>query len=590
MECVETVRFLMNSEIPIENLEEIAAFVANPDQRKTRDQALEYIVLRPLLGMSPVQLEELQKQIHERYKILLPNSLIQEILDRLLEPQAQGRSLIKRVGNEEDPSVTLYGLSAIGIDHVESFTKTSGEPVKEAAAWILKQIEMHIQRTLTETQKEALSQHFHRLLAEAFFVRGLPCLELLSPNKERRLLLVQTLILPVVTSPVGDELEELKDLYGVFRTVWGDFLSGAYEKAHKLIDLLVESYVLTQILNFDPLGRRFLKRDLESKTVYLDTNFIIGTLCSSDNLHDDSVGLIRKMSLLGMKMRYTEATREELYRVIGIAKAVLDKIVFLEAPTRRRIVHDTRFSILENFFTEHSSSWDRYVDGIFSRLERLRRYGIEPELDESKTRQIAGEISGLQRDIMRICDKYEDEAKHDALHCRLIQELRRTNRDGELGAAWSNFWFLTWDGKLFAYDGLFLSGETEGRITCCMLGDGLEYLLRPFMSLYREKTEPLIEEVPEVEVFAGLVGSRFFETLNGLARETVRLIGQKAWAQVDKEKTDKSYQVILAEIRKMITTDAINRTLSSERYAEEVRTVRGKEEKRSDGATPAIGT
>ncbi|MCD6538458.1 hypothetical protein J7L18_07630 [Candidatus Bathyarchaeota archaeon] len=196
--------------------------------------------------------------------------------------------------------------------------------------------------------------------------------------------------------------------------------------------------------------------------IYLDTNILIDLLCENSRriFHEAATKLIRFMKYLGIEMRFTKRTSEELRRRISISNEII-KQIGSDAKKRKLLEY-----VDDPFIQEYSEKlkempsliWEGFIGRIKNFAKILeRKYGII--YDGSDYAEIMNdprfsEVSKLISETNR--EKPAPLVEHDCFHILLVDMLRSKLAQPTIVP---KFWFVTRDKTVCLADQMRLLSE-----------------------------------------------------------------------------------------------------------------------------------
>ena len=224
---------------------------------------------------------------------------------------------------------------------------------------------------------------------------------------------------------------------------------------------VAQNYVLYRVLNTDPTLRALDRAVFDGVTLYLDTNVLIGLLCEGSERHNLTTSLVASTRSLGVTIRVTERTAEELDESIKTA----------ERKHRYADTHGLDVGVLDNeiirtFYRQREQffDWNQFT----SLLRNWRSaVGSKHGIDVLKSDPLPpsdGEVAALRQAILDFGDvKYYEKhpalIQHDAYCLSLIRRLRSEGTP----AMMTTPWFLTHDFLLQKVDSYLSRKSPSGR-------------------------------------------------------------------------------------------------------------------------------
>lgn len=216
---------------------------------------------------------------------------------------------------------------------------------------------------------------------------------------------------------------------------------------------MAQNFYVAKALGIDESSDILSIDVFKGAALYCDTNVLIAGLTPENRHHSSFNELSAACKVVGMELKVSHATVEELNAVI-IAHASLLRKVYGQIPDETR--PKVRNFLLEAFLDERvrspNLSLDDFVEGFQQPLKTLRdSFGIVEEddrwfdsaLEARETRQLATDLSNLYKE-RRGRPKPERSAVHDAVLLRWVARENLANRKS---------WIVTLDTTLAEWNG-----------------------------------------------------------------------------------------------------------------------------------------
>ena len=313
------------------------------------------------------------------------------------------------------------------------------------------------------------------------------------------------------------------------------------------------SQVLTcwKILSLDPSADKLKNTEFEKKTLIVDTNTLMGLLCSSNYNHKSTEEVINLSQQIGVKIRITSKTVAEFKHVLNLSHERYPLLGKVSNRILGRINDDFISSYALETETESSLTWQQYYEKMSNLEDTLKKFNIEVVnvdnvqlVDEKNFRKVTDEVIRVWAKY-RYGKKEADVAEHDAFHLLLIKELReKDNRKSTLGP---NYWFLTRDSTLGQVNQLINSLEIfKSHLSSSIKESVWVDFITPFLNSQTRKEEIYV-------VFADLLRSEFMTIPKGISSRTLIEI-QGEWTK---------YEWLSTEAIEDILKDTVMQTLAS---------------------------
>ena len=263
-----------------------------------------------------------------------------------------------------------------------------------------------------------------------------------------------------------------------------------------------------QILNLDPSCQKIEKDRLAKKTLFLDTNFIIGLLCESEIDHEACVKIVEITKKAGSTLTYTSRTKKEFLDKLEAAKNEYRMARYSKKPFRK---HANIF--IRDYLVckqrRPGLNWGAYLYRM-KKMEKLLKneYGIlmdEKDYDYIEELENFDEVVSLVRKYstkfqhgLLLREKEIHTAQHDAYHILLMRNFQKEDKPDIFGA---NKYFLTYDKTL-----LFVDRELglDDFFPSTMLGEVWGQMLSVVIFV------PNLTDQKTADVFGKLITSHFF--------------------------------------------------------------------------------
>lgn len=281
-----------------------------------------------------------------------------------------------------------------------------------------------------------------------------------------------------------------------------------------------QSYLLDRLIKADPTSALSLRAYLEQRVVFLDTNIVYALVLRGHHLHSEVKELIEQSRELGVSLRVTTQTHDELHSLLvgkyhehaGIRVPTPDETERLLAAN----LDDDYFnSFLLNLTNEPFLTWEDFSSRMVAGANLFEILGNELGLDvvdgglgaypseEEQERLIRIALASGSRRRSR--PKTRASAEHDVYHYLLVNYLRSLEEVDLLG---TRYWFLTFESSLFRFDSKArVEVPNSNPVPFCLTWDvWAQSILLPFVA-------PQTNVEHSAELFANLVVSELLGTV-----------------------------------------------------------------------------
>ena len=257
-----------------------------------------------------------------------------------------------------------------------------------------------------------------------------------------------------------------------------------------------------EMLNIDPECKILQKKFLSNKVLLCDTNFLISLLLKNHENHEISIQILNLTKSLGIKIYYTNITKEEFLNVLEKADIRYNKIKGI----KKSLMKDLNNPFIREYAISTESkdeTWEGYFLTLRHTFEKkLSNFKIHVfEIDSEMNQLISNEFKSIE-DIVGECAmkvgnlKSTSVIEHDAYHITLIHTLREKCGKNILGP---DYWFITYDTSLYCVD-----EQSERKIPASILVKHWLEFITPFLG-------PDIINETFSNTFVLLIKSRFKE-------------------------------------------------------------------------------
>jgi len=495
----------------------ISQFVLRDEIGEIRDDLQEKIVEMALFwGTKEEQAVTLEDVIEivrkELLVIALPRYVLEGTLARLLSKET-----IRLMEGDK------YCLKSLKRKEITEVVQKNSSRFDEINKYIIESVAREYGKELTPEQEEETLGSFYSFLASLFLERTSLSARIIT-KKEAGFIPTE---FPLRT--LTDSLAKTSDLK--MRDAKRNAIVHLFQESpEQFVDFLfsaMQNLVCFQILNLDPECKSLEKEAFKSKILFLDTNILLGLLCTTHSLHKMTTQLVDLTKMLGAKCVVSKRTFREYSANLREADVTYKN---WQAPYRLFEHADNEF--LASYWEEKKSSpsqtWAGYyyrMKSIESILKKMEIEYYEKEHDGIFKKSYFGEIS---RQVYKCClaikrrRKDERVCDHDAYHLLLIRELRKNEENVMLGP---NHWFATGDETLYCVDNVINKFYPEGKTPSSMLCNIWIDMISPFLpsTIRSEKAR---------EVFSQLIRQQFATMPFEIKTEDLVLI-QGEWVKYD---------------------------------------------------------
>lgn len=541
-------------------LKKLSQFVLNRATENLRNELYEFLIMAALYDTKEeLTKEEIISSIQKDLGVKqLPTIIINSTLKRLIEKrdieciQSQGR--------------LKHFLSQTKREKLSRMTHEYGAVLSAVTDKLITLVEKKY-GLLTDAEKATVIQNFQMLLGTIFSVSGFECANAIVGKPVK---MAERMIPVDISESIAQILEGTKGrLSEIQKEVFMDYLYAPDENLSAHLYSLAQSYYLIGVLNLDPECQTLIKESLTKKVGYLDTNmivFLVGGTKRSKVVED----LIKLSTDLGIKIKFTERTKEEFIKHVERKKGIYTKKGQISLNRCKKIKEKLEDGFFKDYLERRKTNPGLTYEGYFARLKEIetllrRKYSIEfdgSSYEDIKKHEDMERVKTLVIKYFSI--KTDTVAEHDAYHILLMQELRERERGDVLG---SSCWFVTYDKSLYYVDG-DLAREEPDRIPSSIYVDKWIQMISPLLS-------PDVSNKTAKEVFTNLFASRI-PVLTKTVKEEDFLDLQGSW--MDDEDLGPE------ELARIIGDHYVREHLESLREAR----ARGEEEKISEVIGPVI--
>jgi len=430
----------------------MSQFVFNRETEDIRSDLLQSVIISSLYTDKENKGMTIDDIIRSTKEILsLPFTIVEELLEKM---------------SEEDKVISKNGKYFLAESEKAKISQIIQERTSKSNS-IYEKLILKIRERygeLSKDQENQITNNFQLLLAYIFTRDStLSVRTILGGIKEH--ILEPTDIEPIINYVLASTWD--KNLRDLQREVIGELFLGSDEETRDFLYSTAQNYISMQILNLDPNCLIVQKFSLSKKVVFLDTNIIIGLSCPSQRENKVVKNLLKLMADLGIKVKFTSRTKEELIRVLNHSN---DRYNILSKKLKdnqfQKLVEEVDDPFTMSYWIKKKShpglSWDGYYYRLPKKMNKiLNQFSIA--LDEKSYEDVKSHPSMIYvHNLVLGCAKTWGEnkprgaAQHDAFHILLIKELRKKEPRSFLGP---DHWFVTRDRSLYCVDQKMKDGE-----------------------------------------------------------------------------------------------------------------------------------
>lgn len=229
--------------------------------------------------------------------------------------------------------------------------------------------------------------------------------------------------------------EQVPDI-GAFRYGVNRFFRESTPQFDQIKWNMAQNFYVAKALGIESSSDLLSSEIFKDASLYCDTNVLIAGLTPENRHHNSFQEMAKSCNTIGMSLKATHSTLDELRGVIDAQGSMLRKVIDkIPDETRPKV----RNFLLEAYLAEKETSPDLSIDVFIDRfqtpLQTLRdSFGLAEEddkwfdeaLTKQETRKLAQDLS-LQYQKMRGRPKWETAAMHDAV---LLLWTARENAEG----------------------------------------------------------------------------------------------------------------------------------------------------------------
>lgn len=456
-----------------EALLQLAQYQPCRDAGSVKDATFAQMVPAILLesGGSVSGPEELRRRFHQLFVVEIEQGEILHWLEQLERDGSVRHSDTISISDRTRESLELRRAE------FEVLTDTARE---EWCASLLR-----LDADIADADMEILWADLNQLIGVLVSYHGAEAALVLYPEEPRSEALRDTLNSQLNVLPERNkQLDELR------REALRQFFSAPTESQRRYLANRLDHGFFATVGTLRPSAAGVMREELAGHRLYLDTNFLIPALgVAGKRVGTPARRLLELTQHLGVEVAVTTRTLTEYQHSLSNSREEIS----MNLP-RRRFAGVLRnqarrtggISLAEGYLESYELKGSA-VDDWF------RRAGlVEPKLEELGIALIDDEVTGVERESLRIDDyiklldreasrwrKQRDELpmEHDVIHRLLIERLREGEPQDFRSA---KYWFLTED-KLLPHFGLLaIPGEKRPRVPFCMSGSAWAQIARCF--------------------------------------------------------------------------------------------------------------
>lgn len=472
----------------------ISQFVLEEEIDKTRDDLQEKIVETAMFwGMQNdeyASIDRITELVEKEIRLIkFPGLVLDSILSRL---SSKGSIVQDEKGS--------YNLSVLRRAELTKLVDEKKRRIDRINGQFLLLLEREYGRKLTDDQMKLGLEKLYSLLASLALEKSDLIARIVTKKNLENL--PMEISIHKLYGILG-EVEEIDLRNAEFRAIKLIFREGSDDFCSFLF-YLTQNLVCIQILNLDPECQALEKKAFSGKTLFLDTNVLVGLICPTHWQHKPSSYIVTLSNSLGMKSSVTKATCDEFLFLLEEANRI-----FKEWAAPMKFLGDADNEFLTSFWSEKQSdqslSWNTYYQRTKDIGRILNEQGIQlyvESTDKIRRNQhfktIMTQVNTCYQSI-KVKNKSAEVCEHDALLMLLVRELRGQS----MAILGPDYWFITGDESLFCVDNRINSiSDFKDKTPSSILVDIWLGMISPFLPLS-------IREKDAYEAFTLLVKHQF---------------------------------------------------------------------------------
>lgn len=246
------------------------------------------------------------------------------------------------------------------------------------------------------------------------------------------------------------------DIRNALRSFMG---SVVWDEVEALFSAIAQNFLYLELLQLDPECNLLKKEALSKKTLFLDTNVVMSLLLPIHGYHEFTLRLLEIAKVLGVKMVFTEETKQEFLNRLDQAN-IRWRSLRGARPSLLKKAHD---DFIKSYIYEREKNpqgWSGYffmLRQVETLLEKkgISIYNYTPDSTKEGLPQNKELFKKVVSDVYYYADKVSNNikpvsvAEHDAFHLLLVRDLQRASVSDMFGP---QFLFLTYDVSLSYVD------------------------------------------------------------------------------------------------------------------------------------------
>jgi predicted nucleic acid-binding protein len=489
----------------------LSQFVLRPEATKVRESVEEGVVESCLYwnaSTGGASLDSILKLLPIEFSLSLTRQRLKQTLDRLVDKG----------------SVTFdggYHLTTVAAMLVKKATLAKSHEIDSMIEDLIRGMQGS-SGTLQETDRNSIIDAFYYFVSSflnsrADFVKGSFLGTVNYQELEPSRLLDEAA--RYITNP---------NLAAPFRALVSEMLSKPTPDVIAFFGTACQNIVALRTLNVDPDCRSLEREAFASKTLFIDTNVMMGLVCTHSELHQFSQETIAICKDLGVRLVVTKRTLQEFRSVLDFAN---ERIRKLKASTS--VLIQTADDFLSSFAKEKMADQTRTWEAYYLEMTRVqtrikKEWGIEVDNnDYAEVRALSG-FEKVQEAVSECPKEFGSSrkemhvAEHDAFHLLLVRTLRTAGQRPLLGPT---YWFLTLDRSLLCAEEVVTEVSATERIPSSIECDLWLSLISPVLPQGEAKGSA-------IEVFKTILMSRFSRTSQKVTPEDLLSL-QGEWLQYE---------------------------------------------------------
>lgn len=495
----------------------VSQFVLEEEAERLRDDLQEKIVETALFwGMQDdeyASIDRITELVEKEIRLIkFPGLVLESILSRL---SSKGSIVQDEKGS--------YKLSVLRRAELTKLIDEKKRRIDRINGQFLLLLEREYGRKLTEDQMKLGLEKLYSLLASLALEKSDLIARIVTKKNLENL--PMEISIHKLYGILG-EIEEIDLRNAEFRAIKLIFREGSDDFCSFLF-YLTQNLVCIQILNLDPECQALERKAFSGKTLFLDTNVLVGLICPTHWQHKPASHIVTLSNSLGMKSSVTKATCDEFLFILEEASRI-----FKEWAAPMKFLGDADNEFLTSFWSEKQSdqslSWNSYYQRTKDIGRVLSEQGIQLYVENMDKIRRNRHFKTIMTQV-NICyqlikgkGKSAEVCEHDALLMLLVRELRGQS----MAVLGPDYWFITGDESLFCVDNRINSiSDFKDKTPSSILVDIWLGMISPFLPL-------AVREKDAYEAFTLLVKHQF--ALLPFQIDTEKLVRiQGSWTQYE---------------------------------------------------------